>query len=120
MCSAGILQEDGHGVTGHAARGMIKMTTPLRIVPVDPTAEPAPSAPASLGERIQQHQAEARRLAREHVDVLEANLLRTHQIAVQIAEGGDAYPAGVRDIARRLSEDSAARALLLEALMARV
>lgn len=79
----------------------------------------SPAAPASLSERVRQLQAEARSLAREHVDLLEANLLAIRRIADEIAQGGEAYPPGVRDIARRLSEDSTAKAQTLEAIMAR-
>jgi len=93
------------------------MSTPLRVVPASPSDGPAP---ASLSERVRQLQAEARRLAREHIEFLGASLLQTQQIAVQIAEGGDAYPPGVRDMARRLCEDSTVKALSLEAIMARL
>jgi len=80
---------------------------------------PGPSAPPSLSQRVHQLQAEARRLAREHIDMLEANLRQMQHIADEIAQGGEAYPPGVRDIARRLSEDSTAKAQTLEAIMAR-
>ena len=40
-------------------------------------------------------------------------------LAAEIAEGGDAYPPGVRDIARRLSEDLDSRIQTLEAITAR-
>ena len=95
---------------------------PLRVVAPAAFLEATPevTSPTSLADRIQRHQAEARRLAKEHVESLGSTLLEIGRIAVQIAEGGEAYPAGVRDIARRLSEESSARALLLEAIMARV
>jgi hypothetical protein len=91
-------------------------STPLRVVVENPLAAPPP---ASLGERIQQLQIEARRLARDHIDALGASLVETQQLADQIATGGDAYPPGVRDIARRLGEDCAAKALSIEAIMGR-
>ncbi len=98
------------------------MSTPLRVVAAAPSAEAsfAIASPASLNERIQQLQAEAKGLAREHIALLGAGLLQTQQMAVQIADGGDAYPPGVREMARRISEDSAARAHTLEAIMARL
>ncbi len=89
------------------------MSTPLRVV----TNQSAPAV--SLGDRVRALQAEARGLAREHIEALAASLLATQRLADDIAAGGEAYPPGVRDIARRLSEDSAAKALTLEALSAR-
>ena len=55
----------------------------------------------SLSARIRALQEEARGLAREHIVALEAALVEVERLAVEIAAGGDAYPAGVRDIARR-------------------
>ena len=78
------------------------------------------SAPAKLSDQVRQLQAEAKRLAGEHIEILRANLLQTQRIADEIAQGGDAYPPGVRDLARRLNEDSVAKALLIEGIMARV
>ncbi|MGC1304140.1 MAG: hypothetical protein WA840_17370 [Caulobacteraceae bacterium] len=94
------------------------MSTPLRVVP--PTKAPRETAtPISLGQQIRQLQAEARRLAREQVGSLSASLAQVQQLAEDIAGGGEAYPAGIRDIARRLAEDSAARTQALEAILAR-
>jgi len=45
--------------------------------------------------------------------------LRVERMAAEIAEGGDAYPAGVRDLARRFAEDAEARVQTLEAITAR-
>jgi hypothetical protein len=41
------------------------------------------------------------------------------QLAAEIAEGGEAYAPGVREIARRLVEDLEARVQTLEAIAAR-
>ncbi|MFN3524276.1 MAG: hypothetical protein ACK4YQ_18675 [Phenylobacterium sp.] len=90
------------------------MSAPLRVVAARPAA-----AKADLAERVRLLQAEARQLAGEHVDELLASLAQAQRLAEQIALGGEAYPAGVRDIARRLAEDSAARVRTLEALMDR-
>jgi ABC-type transporter Mla subunit MlaD len=89
------------------------MSTPLRVVPQ--TA----GLPAGLSEQIRQLQAEANRLAHEHIAALGASLVHAQQIADDIAHGGEAYPAGIRDIARRLSEECAARAQAIEAIAAR-
>ncbi len=94
------------------------MSTPLRVVTGNPGAALVPAAP-SLTERILQLQAEARALAREHVEILRANLLQTREVADQIAHGGDAYPPGVRELAARLIDDAGARAATLQAIMSR-
>jgi enoyl-CoA hydratase/carnithine racemase len=86
------------------------MTAPLRIVQ-DRTP--------TLSERIKALQAEARGLAREHVGALQAILSEVERLAKEIAEGGEAYPAGVRDLARRLAEDTANKAQTIEAISGR-
>jgi hypothetical protein len=92
------------------------MSASLSIVARGHTSE----APVNdVGERVRQLQVEAKRLAREHVEALEAGLLQIQQLALEIANGGEAYPPGVRDIARRLGDDSAARVQTLEVILAR-
>jgi hypothetical protein len=96
------------------------MSASLRVIAPGQPIEATTSARATLSERVNQLQAEAKRLAGEHIDALRANLLHTQQVADEIAHGGDAYPPGVRDIARRLSEDTVAKALMIEGIMARL
>jgi len=72
-----------------------------------------------LSERIRRLQAEAKGLAREQVAALENALLQVHRLAAEISEGGDVYPPGVRDIARRLAEESELKAQTLEAITSR-
>lgn len=99
------------------------MSKALRIVTTNPAVEPAPAdgfaAYAALGERVRRLQAEAEQLAREHIGMFTASLVQTQHIAEEIALGGEAYPAGVRDIAQRLAEESRAKAQTLEAILAR-
>jgi hypothetical protein len=73
----------------------------------------------SIAQRVQRLTCEARKLANEHVEMLIARMSAVAQTAVEIAEGGDAYPPGVRDLARRTAEDCRARALTLETLAQR-
>lgn len=73
----------------------------------------------TVADRVRALQAEARGLAREHVQDLERLLLEVEKMSAEIAEGGEAYPAGVRDIARRLAEDCEARVQTLEAIVSR-
>jgi hypothetical protein len=76
-------------------------------------------APDSIAQRVQRLTCEARRLANEHVEMLIARMTEVAQTAAEISEGGEAYPPGVRDLARRAAEDCRARVLTLEALAKR-
>lgn len=75
--------------------------------------------PETVAQRIRRLQAEAKSLARDHVHALTAAIREAESIAAEIAEGGDAYPAGIRDLARRFVDDADARCQTLEALAAR-
>lgn len=98
------------------------MSTPLRVVTTDaaPVAANPALAGANLAERVRQLQAEARSLARDHTDALHDSLLAISHLASEVAEGGDAYPPGVRELARRMAEENAGRAATLEAILGRV
>lgn len=72
-----------------------------------------------ISDRIRRLQGEARAMAREHVEELEQALDSVHRLAEEVAEGGEAYPVGVRELARRLVEDSEAKAQTIEALLQR-
>lgn len=78
-------------------------------------------APAgeAVAQRVRRLQAEAKALAKDHVKALAIALNEVQQMAHEIAEGGDAYPPGVRDVARRLVEDMDSRVQTLEAIVAR-
>ena len=73
----------------------------------------------TVAERVRQLQAEARHLAKDHIHALSTAILNAEAIAAEIAEGGDAYPPGIRDLARRFAEDAEARVQTLEAISAR-
>ncbi|MCR5877083.1 hypothetical protein [Phenylobacterium sp. J367] len=64
-------------------------------------------------------QAEAKTLAKDHIRALNQAIVDVETLAAEIADGGDAYPPGVRDLARRLVEDCEARVQTLEAIVAR-
>jgi hypothetical protein len=59
---------------------------------------------------------EAQQAADEQVKVLEDALLAIAGLSVEIANGGEVYPVGVRDICRRLAEDSIWRVQTLESI----
>lgn len=75
--------------------------------------------PETVAERVRRLQAEARQLAKDHVHALAEAIVHVEQMAAEIAEGGDAYPPGVRDLARRFVDDCEARVQTLEAISAR-
>jgi hypothetical protein len=76
--------------------------------------------PETTSARVRRLQAEARILAREQVEALEKSMANLAAQAREVAEGGDAYPAGVRDLAARLAEDLETRSQSMQVLMARV
>lgn len=73
----------------------------------------------TTAERVRRLQAQARIVAREHMELLEQRLLQAADVARQIAEGGEAYPAGVRELASRMSDDLPSRVSTLRALIDR-
>jgi hypothetical protein len=81
--------------------------------------ESVPSRPETVAERVRSLQAEARQLARDHIHAFTAAMTEVEHMAAEIAEGGDAYPAGVRDLARRFVEDCEARVQTVEAIVGR-
>ena len=73
----------------------------------------------TVAQRVRRLQAEAKALARDHVTAFAAAMVDLEQLAQEISEGGDAYPPGVRDLARRLAEDLGPRAHTVQAITAR-
>lgn len=76
-------------------------------------------APETTADRVKRLQLEARALAAEQVEALETLLLQASDMAREIAEGGDAYPVGARELAGRLAADLPARADTLKAIVGR-
>ena len=73
----------------------------------------------TVAQRVQRLQAEARQLAKDHIKSLTSAMADLELLAAEIAEGGEAYAPGIRDIARRLVEDLEARVQTLDAIAAR-
>lgn len=78
-----------------------------------------PAKTETVAERVRRLQTEAKQLAKDHVKSLTTAMVDLEQLAAEIAEGGDAYAPGVRDVARRLVEDLDSRVQTLEAIVAR-
>ena len=73
----------------------------------------------SPADRIRRLQSEARSLAREHIEMLANALTEVSRLAGEIAEGGDAYAVGARELSRRLTEEANKHALTLTAIIER-
>lgn len=75
--------------------------------------------PETTADRVKRLQREARALALEEVEALERALMEAARLAKEIAEGGDAYPVGAREIASRLAEDLPSKAETIKAIVSR-
>ena len=80
---------------------------------------PTPDEPASPADRIRRLQHEAKSLAREHIEQLAAALTEVSRLSGEIAEGGEVYPVGARELSRRLTEEANMTALTLTAIIDR-
>ncbi len=76
--------------------------------------------PETVAQRVQRLQSEARQLARDHVRSLMQAIDDAAGIAQEVSMGGDAYPAGIRDLAARFVDDSASRLGNLESLLGKL
>jgi hypothetical protein len=93
--------------------------SPSLSVVADNVTTAHPNADATIADRIKRLQNEARGLAREHVLALQAALVEVERLAHDIADGGEAYPVGIREIARRLTEETESRVQAMEAILSR-
>ena len=97
--------------------------SPAALTVVSDNAQPQEPAAApreeSLSIRVRRLQSEARTIAREHVAILERGLVDLARLAAEIAEGGEAYPVGARQVASQLIADCEGRAATLDAILVR-
>ena len=91
----------------------------LTLVPPEAGSAPEP-APETAADRIRRLQAEAQALAREQIEQLHTSMANLARQAEEIAAGGEAYPVGAREIARRLVEEVNGRAGTLQAILSKV
>lgn len=75
--------------------------------------------PETTAGRVKRLQAEARALALEQVEALETALVQAAAMAREIAQGGDAYPVGAREIASRLADDLPSKAETIKHIVQR-
>lgn len=123
LAVARIRTRRGEAETSSKTATAVEVNEPMSVsrLTVVPSAEPQPAneqpAPETTAARIRRLQAEAQALAREEVAALERRISDLAQTARQVAEGGDAYPIGAREVARRLAEELPRQAGVLEALL---
>ena len=67
--------------------------------------------------RSQRLMAEARAAADEQVAVLQHTLIAVAQLAIDVGQGGDVYPAGVRDLAAKIAGDAAWCAQTMQSIL---
>lgn len=91
----------------------------LRLVSAEAEIYDMMRAPVTTADRVKRLQMEARALAVEQVEALEKLLLQSAAMAREIAEGGDAYPVGARELAGRLASDLPSKAETLKAIASR-
>jgi hypothetical protein len=75
--------------------------------------------PETTTQRVQRLQREARLLAHEQIEALGRDLDDLARRAQEIAEGGEAYAVGVREMASRLAADLPQKAQGLRVLLNR-
>lgn len=92
----------------------------LRLVTPESAVYDLMKAPETTADRVKRLQMEARALAAEQVEALEAVLKQAAAMATEIAEGGDAYPVGARELAGRIAADLPMKAETLKAIVGRV
>ena len=73
----------------------------------------------TVAQRVRRLQDEARQLASDHIFAFTLAMEQVTRMAEEIAAGGDVYPAGVRDLARRFAEDCDIRVQTVEAISGR-
>ncbi len=95
--------------------------TPLSIVPGSDNAEVynLSKGPESVAQRVKRLQEEAHMLALEEVQSLEAQMHAAVLKANEIAKGGEAYPAGVRELVERIASTLDAQVQTLQAIVER-
>ncbi len=91
----------------------------LRVVSPEAEVYDLMRAPVTTAERVKRLQLEARGLALEQVEALENALHAAAAIAKEIADGGDAYPVGAREVASRLVSDLPIKAETIRTIVAR-
>jgi hypothetical protein len=94
-------------------------TPNLRLVEAESAVYEMMRTPETTADRVKRLQIEARALAFEQVEAFEKMLIQAAEMAREIADGGDAYPVGAREIASRLVADLPMKAETIRTIVAR-
>ncbi|HXV00162.1 MAG TPA: hypothetical protein VG166_06670 [Caulobacteraceae bacterium] len=70
-------------------------------------------------ERVRRLQQETRLLAQEQVEILARDMKALADRSTEVAEGGDAYPVGVRELCSRMADELNQQAQSLIAIIER-
>lgn len=76
--------------------------------------------PETTAERARRRQFEAKMLAREHIGELRLAMDEAMALVLVLTQGGDIYPAGVRDAAARLLVHLESQVQTLDSLLERI
>jgi hypothetical protein len=79
-------------------------------------ASAQPTSAETLAARMERLRVDAQTVAGEHIDAFVAALAEASDLADQVANGGEAYQIGVREIARRIHKELAPTLLSLQAV----
>jgi hypothetical protein len=118
MLPEGRMPEGRAETNGYALVSVNGQTVPS--VTVTGSILEANMAKESRTQRVRRLQEEAKQLAREQIKEFEAALLETARMADEIAEGGDIYPIGVREICRRMAEELPRNHQTLQAIIKKI
>jgi hypothetical protein len=102
------------------------MAEPEQITASDPAAPDGAGKIHDLGrvvetgvERVRRLQQETRQLAHEQVDLLARDMTALALRSSEIAEGGEAYPVGARELCSRMADELTQQAQSLIAIIER-
>ncbi|MFT4076725.1 MAG: hypothetical protein QM647_14470 [Asticcacaulis sp.] len=90
---------------GQVIDGDKVMSLPTPITHKTSLPDDMPQVRESRTQRVRRLQEEARALAREQIAEFEVLLDATAKAALEIADGGEVYSIGAREICRRLAEE---------------
>ncbi len=90
---------------GQVIDGDKVMSLPTHVQTSYTDVTPAANVRESRTQRVRRLQEEARELAREQIAEFEVLLDATAKAALEIADGGEVYSIGAREICRRLADE---------------
>ncbi|WP_235079984.1 hypothetical protein [Asticcacaulis sp. AC402] len=90
---------------GQVIDGDKVMSLPAHVPHKATAVDEAPVVRESRTSRVRRLQEEARALAREQISEFELLIDATAKMALEIADGGEVYSIGAREICRRLSDE---------------